>query len=243
MQRLQALALAPSIAASAMIRAGSSQPSRTVSYGLPMAIVTAVLGLTLLLAPAVSARGFLEVLLLAVPAVALALGLRPALVAVVLAAAAAAFLMPTALGRPLGDPARLGEVALFVGQGAMMAFIGGVVRAAIAVAVRSPNSGAVGGRGLAPVAGASPPAAAILEPLTPREMEVLRAAAGGRSAPELAANLHLSPNTVKTHLSHCYDKLGAHNRAEAIALALSCGCLDPTDVQRAAERTGNVDEG
>jgi len=50
--------------------------------------------------------------------------------------------------------------------------------------------------------------------LTPRELEVARLAAGGLSCREIAARLFLSVNTVKTHLEHVYDKLGARNRLD-----------------------------
>lgn len=55
--------------------------------------------------------------------------------------------------------------------------------------------------------------------LTRREYDVLRLAAMGRTNLEVAAELHLSPNTVKTYLQHVMQKLGARNRVEAVARA------------------------
>jgi LuxR family maltose regulon positive regulatory protein len=48
------------------------------------------------------------------------------------------------------------------------------------------------------------------------------------SAPEIAAELSLSVNTVRTHMRHLYEKLGAHRRAEAVARARALGLLTPS---------------
>jgi two-component system, NarL family, nitrate/nitrite response regulator NarL len=61
--------------------------------------------------------------------------------------------------------------------------------------------------------------------LTVREREILTLAAEGRSAPEIARVLFLSPATIKTHLSNIYDKLGVNDRAAAVAKALREGVL------------------
>ncbi|MDY7529039.1 MULTISPECIES: response regulator transcription factor [unclassified Cryobacterium] len=62
-------------------------------------------------------------------------------------------------------------------------------------------------------------------PLTARETEVLFLAAGGRSAPEVARALHLSPGAVRNYLSAASAKLGASNRSEAIRIATDKGWI------------------
>ena len=54
--------------------------------------------------------------------------------------------------------------------------------------------------------------------LTGRETEILAMLARGRSAPFIAQELVISPNTVKTHVKHIYAKLGAHSQQEIIDL-------------------------
>ena len=48
------------------------------------------------------------------------------------------------------------------------------------------------------------------------------------SAPEIADQLYLSVNTVKTHMRHLYDKLGVHRRHEAVEPARALGLLAPS---------------
>jgi two-component system response regulator DesR len=62
-------------------------------------------------------------------------------------------------------------------------------------------------------------------PLTPREAEVLRAAAEGGSTEDIAAVVFLSPATVRNYLSNAIAKLGARNRIDAIRLAREAGWL------------------
>ena len=62
-------------------------------------------------------------------------------------------------------------------------------------------------------------------PLTDRESEVLAAAAGHDAIADIAARLHLSPGTVRNHLSAAIQKLGARNRAEAVEMAQQKGWL------------------
>jgi len=62
-------------------------------------------------------------------------------------------------------------------------------------------------------------------PLTPREREVLAAAAAGAALADIAATLLLSEGTVRNHLSVAIQKLGARNRVEAARLAEQKGWL------------------
>ncbi len=62
--------------------------------------------------------------------------------------------------------------------------------------------------------------------LSPREHEILVLTAAGLSAPEVAAQLILSPATVRTHLQHLYEKLGVSDRAAAVAEAMRRGLLE-----------------
>jgi two-component system nitrate/nitrite response regulator NarL len=62
--------------------------------------------------------------------------------------------------------------------------------------------------------------------LSGREREVLELIAEGRSAPDIAKQLHLSPATVKGHLQGLYEKLGVSERAAAVAEAMRRGLLE-----------------
>ncbi len=59
--------------------------------------------------------------------------------------------------------------------------------------------------------------------LTEREREVLGLVAMGMGTNWIASALGVSPSTVETHVRHCLEKLGARNRAHAIALGLRAG--------------------
>ncbi|HEY2508587.1 MAG TPA: response regulator transcription factor [Streptosporangiaceae bacterium] len=65
------------------------------------------------------------------------------------------------------------------------------------------------------------------EPLSQRELEVLRLVAAGNTNKEAAAQLFISEATVKTHLLHVYAKLGVSDRAAAVAGAFHRGLLQP----------------
>ncbi len=76
------------------------------------------------------------------------------------------------------------------------------------------------------VLAASPgPAQPLTEPLTDRELEVLRLLAAGRSNQRIARDLFLALDTVKKHVTHILGKLGAANRTEAAARARQLGLL------------------
>ena len=79
------------------------------------------------------------------------------------------------------------------------------------------------------LAGASAPArtqaAPLLEELSEAELRIVRYLPSNLKAPEMAAELCVSANTVRTHIRHIYAKLDAHNRSEAVARARELGLL------------------
>jgi DNA-binding NarL/FixJ family response regulator len=63
------------------------------------------------------------------------------------------------------------------------------------------------------------------EALTPREIEVLRQIAGGNRNRDIGDRLLISEETVKVHIKHLMDKLGARDRTQAIAIAVRRGII------------------
>ncbi len=61
--------------------------------------------------------------------------------------------------------------------------------------------------------------------LTPRELEILELIAQGMSNREIAGKLFVSENTIKTHCSRTFDKLGARRRTQAVQLGKELGLL------------------
>jgi LuxR family transcriptional regulator, maltose regulon positive regulatory protein len=78
-----------------------------------------------------------------------------------------------------------------------------------------------------PAAPATVPPEHLPEPLSQAEARVLRFLQTSLSAPEIARELYVSVNTVRTHMRHLYDKLGAHRRLEALDRARALGLLAP----------------
>jgi two-component system NarL family response regulator len=62
--------------------------------------------------------------------------------------------------------------------------------------------------------------------LSEREIEIVRLVAKGFSNDELAERLHLSPDTIKAHLRHIYEKLGVESRVEAVTEAMRTGLVE-----------------
>jgi LuxR family maltose regulon positive regulatory protein len=77
---------------------------------------------------------------------------------------------------------------------------------------------------IAAAASASPPGG-LVEPLSPRELEVLQLIALGRTNQEIAGKLIVAPGTVKAHTASIYRKLDVANRTEAAARARQLGIL------------------
>lgn len=61
--------------------------------------------------------------------------------------------------------------------------------------------------------------------LSKREMDVLKCLAKGMTSAQIAKNLFISENTVKTHVRHILEKLEASNRAEAVSRAIHLGII------------------
>jgi DNA-binding NarL/FixJ family response regulator len=63
-------------------------------------------------------------------------------------------------------------------------------------------------------------------PLSRREIEILQRVAYGATTKEVADKLGISPHTVKTHLERIFEKLGANDRAQAVAIAIRQGVVE-----------------
>jgi LuxR family maltose regulon positive regulatory protein len=72
---------------------------------------------------------------------------------------------------------------------------------------------------------ANPSAQALLEPLTPRELEIMRLLREPLSPKEIASQLGIQYSTTKRHMINIYGKLGVNSRWEAIAKAIELGIL------------------
>ena len=85
------------------------------------------------------------------------------------------------------------------------------------------------------------PSAALRPPLEARsdsELRVLRYLPTNLAGAECAGELCVSHNTVRTHITHLYGKLGTHTRAEAVARARALGLLAPSPLRGRATRPG-----
>jgi len=120
--------------------------------------------------------------------------------------------------------------------------------AALVAEIRGMLAGAAGDGGGRPHAGESRPPARreglggivtprlpepLLESLSDSEVRVLRYLPTNLTTPEIARELSVSPNTVRTHVRHLYAKFGAHHRAETVELARALGLLAPSGTGRA----------
>lgn len=109
--------------------------------------------------------------------------------------------------------ARAQPVEIYIGLVALGFLVLGVV---IGVRVIAPRP--------APEFDGNPQAQAALG-ISERELEVLRELAAGHSNKQIARNLDVSPNTVKTHVARLFEKLGASRRTEAIRRARELGLV------------------
>ncbi len=125
------------------------------------------------------------------------------------------------LGRALADaPEPDAHVRLYLDEGApMLALLGAASRA-------SDPAGAWARRllGLARPP-AAPVAAALVDPLSPRELDVVRMLASELTGPQIAAELYVSLNTLRTHTKRIFTKLDVRTRAAAVRRAREHGLL------------------
>ena len=105
---------------------------------------------------------------------------------------------------------------------------------------RRPLTTLAAGRSQSGTSAASRPAqaGAVAEPLTGREMEVLWLLCGSLTRREIAAELGLSPNTVKTQVQAIYRKLGVGTRRAAIIQGQDTGVLRPAGSMTSAAESG-----
>jgi DNA-binding NarL/FixJ family response regulator len=68
---------------------------------------------------------------------------------------------------------------------------------------------------------------AAIEPLTPREIEVLRALTEGLATRDICERLLITPNTLRTHVQNVMGKLHVHSKLEAVAFALRHHLVEP----------------
>jgi LuxR family maltose regulon positive regulatory protein len=162
---------------------------------------------------------------------------------------AQAFLLEAIARDALGDPAAGGralERALDLAErdGALVWFVlhpapdllerharHGTAHAALIADILS----LLAGRTLAPPPAGPPPP---LEPLSGSEIRVLRYLPTNLSMRQIGGELYVSHNTVRTHISHLYAKLGTHTRGEAVDRARALGLLAPSPLPGKARRAG-----
>jgi LuxR family maltose regulon positive regulatory protein len=82
-----------------------------------------------------------------------------------------------------------------------------------------------------PVAPQSGPAAPLRDELSDAELRVVRYLPSNLTASEIASELFVSANTVRTHMRHIYAKLDAHSRSEAVGRARELGLVAPSAVR------------
>ncbi|HXZ72009.1 MAG TPA: LuxR C-terminal-related transcriptional regulator, partial [Streptosporangiaceae bacterium] len=142
-----------------------------------------------------------------------------------------------ALAQALALGCSQGYVRVFADEGAPMAALLGRLAAAQRTQPASAGGIPLGYLGrlvrafTQDTAATSPPGAGtavmagLIEPLSERELEVLRLLAEGKPNKQIAQELVVAVNTVKKHVAHILDKLGAGNRTEATARARELGLL------------------
>ena len=89
--------------------------------------------------------------------------------------------------------------------------------------LRATEGAARRGAGNEGLAGTHDPRPAYVEPLSERELEVMRLLGSDLDGPDIARQLSVSLSTVRTHTQHIYAKLGVNNRRAAVRRAHQLG--------------------
>ncbi len=101
------------------------------------------------------------------------------------------------------------------------------VRAARAGETLLPRSVIIGIAQRVAIAQERPPERAAIEPLTPRELEVLRALSEGLATPDICDRMSISRNTLRTHVQNLMMKLHVHSKLEAVTIGLRYRIIEP----------------
>lgn len=186
--------------------------------GVPVALVIAALVLVDATRSILPGGGAFLLLLLPVMVAGATVGPRSGLFALLLGAVGAWLLVPLR-GHPwLSDPTHVARFALYLLEGAGVLLLVSTLHRALRTGRRR--------------TALTLPPTKTLETPSLREREVLALAATGLSARAIGERLFLSESTIKSHLARAYAKLGARNRAEAVAAGLQAGWItasDPTE--------------
>lgn len=124
---------------------------------------------------------------------------------------------------PVAEALRAGVKAVLANRADAPEIAAAIEAAAAGLVVLDSASAETLLRAPSPAAGA--PANTLAEPLTPREVEVLRLVAAGLGNKEIAARLEISEHTAKFHVASILGKLGAASRTEAVTLGIRHGLI------------------
>jgi DNA-binding CsgD family transcriptional regulator len=197
-------------------------------YAVAVICVACGLGIRELLLPGAGETSPFLTAIIPVLVASLAGGFGPGVFAVALSGGLATLLYLPPVGHlAVSHPDDLTRLGGFLLEGLASAGIGGVARRSLLA--QAPVAAATGRvRVLLHLERAAGLAsdAPLLEPLSERELEVVRLVALGLRNDEIAATLFVSGNTVKTHLVHAYAKLSVRSRTEAVARCAALGLLD-----------------
>jgi DNA-binding CsgD family transcriptional regulator len=155
-------------------------------------------------------------------------GLGPGILATVGLAVLAALGLPPVGELSVGDTIDLFRIGLFIAEGAFVASIGALLRRQL-IERRRPRRLPAAPAGRFANANVVRAERHLAEPLSARELEVMRHVAAGLHNDEIAATMFITTNTVKSHLAHAYAKLEVTSRTQAVARCAALGLLDTSE--------------